>query len=832
MKLSTKMLLGTATLVIVPIAITSMLVGGGAVQLARDSLTSAAQSELTSLREVRKQQLSDYFTQLANSLRAFSGNSVVVDGFKSLRQGYLSSADLPKAEALRVQRDELKANYLREFAGEFSKRNPQVATGLEAMVETLDPVQVALQHAFIVANPNALGSKNKLTEPVERSVFGAAHAKAHPSVDLFRDKLGFYDIFMIDVQTDRIIYTAFKELDFATSLANGVAAKTGLGEVYRKAKVSGKAGSIAMTDYAPYFVSYNDQAAFMATPIMDGETMIGVLAAQLPLDAVYAVMTAGRNWKKFGLGESGETYLIGADLLMRTDSRFLIEDKPGFLKAMTDNLAGPQLALADKKSTSVGVVKINTDAAREAVAGKDGFALINGYRGTPVLAAYGPLSAFGVQFAVLAEQDEAEALAGANELSRLTVLRTFGVAGLMLLLSTVGGYLFVRTITRPVNDLSVLVQKVAAGDDEVRSQVKSGDELQELGDTFNRLLDDRIGTLRKAKGENDALNDSVVSLLQTMFELSSRDLTVRATVSQDVVGAVADSVNMLADATAQALTDVSRVASDVADSSARMTMNSSALSSQALQDRKAVLEMTTDIAQASRLMQQVVALAEQSRQAATQATTTTLSALQSVTTTVGEMAGIRESIGEMEKRVKRLGERSQEISQIVTVINSISERTHVLALNASMQAAMAGEAGRGFAVVTEEVQRLADASRTATMQIAQLAQNIQLETSETVAALNRTVTDVVKGAQVAESSGSQMRETEQATGRLADAVQRIADESGQQLDLARRLADRAEAISRSTEQTEQMVRSSASDAATLAASSDRLAQVVSGFKLS
>jgi twitching motility protein PilJ len=198
---------------------------------------------------------------------------------------------------------------------------------------------------------------------------------------------------------------------------------------------------------------------------------------------------------------------------------------------------------------------------------------------------------------------------------------------------------------------------------------------------------------------------------------------------------------------------------------------------------------------------------------------------------VGEMTGIRESIGEMEKRVKRLGERSQEISQIVAVINSISERTHVLALNASMQAAMAGEAGRGFAVVTEEVQRLADSSRNATMQIAQLAQNIQLETAETVAALNRTVTEVVAGSKTAESSGVQMRATEAATSRLAAAVQQIADESARQLELARRLAISALSITQSNEQSERNVKSATDDAATLSESSRRLVQVVSEFKL-
>ena len=832
MKLSTKMLIGTAALAVIPILITSFLVGGGAVQLSRASLTQATQGKLVSLREVRKQQISDYINGLVLSIQAFSSSTTVVDAYEGFRQSHANTAELPKPEVLAGYRNDLKAYYTQDFAAEFIKRNPTPASGMDAWAAKLDDTQVALQHAYIIANPNPLGEKDKMVDATERSSFAAVHSRYHPSMNAFRERLGLYDVFLIDPKTDRVVYTVFKELDFTSSLADGASAKSGLGDVYRKVKAAAKAGTVGLSDYAPYYLSYDDQASFVAVPIMEGGQMTGVLAVQLPLDKISNIMTAGRKWKDQGLGATGETYLVGTDLLMRTDSRYLLEDKAGFLKESATKITPALLAAADKKNTSIGVVKVDTEAGRGAVAGKDGFGLVTDYRGMPVFSAYGPLNLYGVRFAVLAEIDEAEALASADELQRQTLLRTLLVSLGVLALAGLAGFFFVRTITRPVSDLSTLVQQVAAGDDEVRSTVKTGDELQDLGDTFNKLLDDRIGTLRKAEMENGQLNDSVVALLRTMFELSQRNLTVRAEVTSDLVGTVADSVNMFADATSSALTNVAAVANQVADSTARVNTNAHVLSEQVQLDRQAVLEMTRDIAQTSGLMQQVAQLAEQSRTAAAQATSTTLAALKSVTTTVGEMGGIRESIGEMEKRVKRLGERSQEISQIVTVINSISERTHVLALNASMQAAMAGEAGRGFAVVTEEVQRLADASRNATMQIAQLAQNIQLETSETVAALNRTVTDVVKGSQVAETSGTQMRESGEANARLVEAVQRIANESGRQLELAARLATGAQTLSKSSEQTSAVVQQTADDAASLALSSERLVKVVSEFKLS
>jgi twitching motility protein PilJ len=418
---------------------------------------------------------------------------------------------------------------------------------------------------------------------------------------------------------------------------------------------------------------------------------------------------------------------------------------------------------------------------------------------------------------------------GAN--TRNTLIQVL-IAELLVLLVGVGlATLIVRNITGTVAGLQDSVNRVRTGDTTALQAIESKDEVGDLGRTVNELLEERMVVQRKAEEENDGLNNSVVSLLGTMFELSQRNLSVRAEVTSDMVGTVADSVNMFADATATALSNVSTVANQVAESAGRVSSNSRTLSKQAVQDRQEVLEMTQEIGQASTLMQQVATLAEQSNQAAGQATATTLAALRSVNTTVGEMGGIRESIGEMEKRVKRLGERSQEISQIVTVINSISERTHVLALNASMQAAMAGEAGRGFAVVTEEVQRLADASRNATMQIAQLSQNIQLETSETVAALNRTVTDVVRGSEIAEKSGQQMQATETANARLVEAVQRIANESTRQIALAVRLGQRAQAITQSNEQADRLMKNTNDDVAVLVQSSDRLIGVVSEFKL-
>ena len=230
-------------------------------------------------------------------------------------------------------------------------------------------------------------------------------------------------------------------------------------------------------------------------------------------------------------------------------------------------------------------------------------------------------------------------------------------------------------------------------------------------------------------------------------------------------------------------------------------------------------------------MNNVARLANSSNEAAADASRSTENALLTVQTTVRGMDAIRETISEMEKRIKRLGERSQEISQIVNLINTISERTHVLSLNASMQAAMAGDAGRGFAVVAEEVQRLAENSRQATAQIASLVQNIQIETNDTIATVNKTIDQVVQGSDLARASGVKMTETRETTLRLVQLVETIAKSSGEQVRLAVELSNAAAEITASTEKTATQLAAQNVVTSDLMISSKRLVDSVSVFRL-
>jgi len=413
------------------------------------------------------------------------------------------------------------------------------------------------------------------------------------------------------------------------------------------------------------------------------------------------------------------------------------------------------------------------------------------------------------------------------------------VLGIVTMLFGIGAAFYVyRSINNPLVRLQDTIARVGRGETTARARLENNDELGMLGANFDQLLDARDATERqvrddkqKADDENERLNNSVISILQAVHQLSQRDLTARAPVTQDIIGTVSDSINALTDETSRVLHGVNLIAGQVQAGSGKVKTQADLVTRTSEDDRKNVGQMIESLADSTRASDHMATLAEQSNRHAEQATLATLSALEAVNGTVRGMESIRETIAETEKRIKRLGERSQEITGIVNLINTISERTHVLALNASMQAAVAGEAGRGFAVVAEEVQRLAESSRNATQQIGALVGNIQLETNETINTVNRTIGQVVQGSEQAQKAGDQMRHTQHLTGELVAQVKRIAESSVQQKVMSAGLLLSVQNIGKGAEQTARQISVQNQETDTLLESARRLVESVSVFKL-
>lgn len=410
----------------------------------------------------------------------------------------------------------------------------------------------------------------------------------------------------------------------------------------------------------------------------------------------------------------------------------------------------------------------------------------------------------------------------------------FFVSAVVLLLAGLGAALsvfIVRSVLRPVGHLVGVMEQVAKGETGTRARLGSGDEIGQLARQFDTMMDEREQAAAIVAKEHEQLNNSVLGLVQAVAQLARKDLTIKVPVAEDVTGAVGDALNLLTSETSKVLSQVTNFAVDVSAASLMVKQQSDAVTEVASNEREQVERAAVELGDAAASMKRIAELAQACNTAADNAIKTTQNALSTVNATVGGISGIRDTIRETEKRIKRLGERSQEISGVVSLINTIAERTHILALNASMHAASAGEAGRGFAVVADEVQRLAENARQATAQIATLVNNIQVETADTVNTMNATISQVVEGSKLAEQAGEQMKRTQETTAELVASVQQIAESSNAQARVSAQLLERAGEIRKSTEQTTAQLREQSEQTVNLVEYAKGLMGAVRVFKL-
>ncbi|HAF45230.1 MAG TPA: chemotaxis protein [Gallionellaceae bacterium] len=344
-------------------------------------------------------------------------------------------------------------------------------------------------------------------------------------------------------------------------------------------------------------------------------------------------------------------------------------------------------------------------------------------------------------------------------------------------------------------------------------------------------LDESKRREREAGATNRNNQQAILRLMNELSDLADGDLTIRATVSEDITGAIADSVNYTTDELRKLVSRVITASQQVA----RATGEAGTVTKELLTATQKQATEIRDAGGAVELMtksiQEVDSSASQSSEVARRTLEVTERGARAVQNSVSGMDGIREQIQDTSKRIKRLGESSQEIGEIVDLISDITEQTNVLALNAAIQAASAGEAGRGFAVVAEEVQRLAERSAEATKQIGMLVKTIQSDTQDAVAAMEKSTQGVVDGAKLSDAAGQALREIESSTRELTDLVNSISVSTQVQTDMAREVAGVMSDILKITEQTSQSTQRTNASVVQLEGLASELSSSVSGFKL-
>ncbi len=333
------------------------------------------------------------------------------------------------------------------------------------------------------------------------------------------------------------------------------------------------------------------------------------------------------------------------------------------------------------------------------------------------------------------------------------------------------------------------------------------------------------------ESENRRNQDAILRLLDELGDLADGDLTVQATVTEDFTGAIADSINYSIDQLRGLVATINSTAVQVSAAAQETQSTAMHLAEASEHQAQEIAGASAAVNEMAVSIDQVSANAAESAAVAERSVAIAHKGAEVVQNTISGMDTIREQIQETSKRIKRLGESSQEIGDIVSLINDIADQTNILALNAAIQASMAGEAGRGFAVVADEVQRLAERSAAATKQIEQLVKTIQTDTNEAVISMEQTTAEVVRGARLAQDAGVALGEIESVSRSLADLIQNISNAARQQAASAGHISNTMNVIQEITSQTTAGTIATARSIGNLAEMANELRQSVAGFKL-
>ena len=465
------------------------------------SLRRAAFDQLTAVRAAKAQQIENYFADLREEVAILAQAQLVVACLRDLPSAVAELEASTQHWSLPIELppslDEYYENIFFPKLDALSPRKRPIE-----FYKPNDGVSALLQQRYISDNPHPLGQKDLLDASLDDSEYSWKHARCHPIFREARRRFGYYDLFLVDDETHRVVYSVFKETDFATRLDSGPYRESGLASAYRQAL---DAEEVVMVDFDFYEPSYGAPASFLAAAVHDDGERIGVLVIQIPIDRIDNIMTGDRGWAEDGLGESGETYLVGSDYLMRSDSRFALEDLAGFVEVLERHgVPADRRERVQEFGTTILLQEVRTEAVENALSGITSTTLVDDYRGIPVLSAYVPLEIEGVNWVMLSEIDADEAFAPIRAFAQ----RVLWTGLIVAILVVVASALVTRSLLRPIDALAQAARQVSAGDLDVKVEVASGDELGKLADTFNSMVSSirqKTELITQKNRENEAL---------------------------------------------------------------------------------------------------------------------------------------------------------------------------------------------------------------------------------------------------------------------------------------------------------------------------------------
>ena len=448
-------------------------------------------NQLESINGVKRNQIKDYFEKINHQVDFFSKNISTIDAMNQFKERFSKLQFSVQRESVKLKQD--VANfYGQQFAQQYKDQNGKAIETASIIPKSRS--SLAAQYLYISDNPNPLGSKADLNDPGDGSSYSQAHATYHPMFKDYLEKFGYYDIFLVEPKQGYVVYSVFKELDYATSLKKGPYKDTNFAEVFNKALQSGKDSKPIIVDFQQYLPSYDASAAFIASPIYDGEILSGVLVFQMPVGKINDIMQVNE-----GMGESGESYLVGNDFLMRSQSRFVEENT--ILKQA-----------------------VKTESVKLASSGESGSALINDYRGVPVLSAFAPINLSGLDWSIVSEIDESEAFASLYDIEW-----GFLVAGIIaIIFVAIVVVLVVKRITYSIHVGVETAQRISQGDLSSDIAITTRDEIGELLESLKVMQDKLRDRIEKEKEMAEAEKMKADQEKREAAEQAKKDAVVAA----------------------------------------------------------------------------------------------------------------------------------------------------------------------------------------------------------------------------------------------------------------------------------------------------------------
>lgn len=635
--------------------------------------------------------------------------AVVVTGVISFTRSEqaLENAAFTKLAAVKEARTTELENYLHAVEEDLrviatNDMAIQAVSKIEnAFAEYGDRAKETVRTLYINNNPNKVGERQKLVDAGDGSAYSAAHSHYHPWFTQLLDSRGFYDIFLVNEEGD-VVYSVHKENDFGTNLKDGDWSKTDLAKVYKQVE-NKPLGTVAFSDVAPYAPSGDKPASFMAAPLYEnGNVFHGAVIVQMPIQRINKIMNS-----TVGMGQTGESYLVGADLTMRSDSRF-------------------------SKESTILKRKIETEVVKKALAGEAGTSEALDYRGVEVLSAYAPITFHGVTWAVVSEIDMEEVDIPVFE------LRNVLAVVILIIAVVVGaiGYFLSRSITRPIGAMTGVMGHLAQDNLSVDvPYTDNADEIGEMAVAVNHFKEQMI----KVK------------------ELEAEQVEQERRADAQRKAAMIQMADSFEDSVGKVVQMVTSAATELQASSTQMSATATETSSQATTVAAAAEEASTNV-------QTVASAAEELASSEGEISRHVHKSSEVADYAASQATDTKATVENMVEEVGKIG-------TVVSLIQDIAEQTNLLALNATIEAARAGEAGKGFAVVASEVKNLANQTAKATEEISKQIGEVQSVTHEAAVAISSIGETITEIDQIANSIAAAVEEQTAATSEIARNVE-------------------------------------------------------------